>query len=332
MKKHRNTRNKRKKYRKLIILSVISFLCIMSAGYAAFQTHLNIAAKGNIKEMSAAEYLKRKVTTSNDGLYTDKYEDNRYIYKGKDPNNYITFNDELWRIISIESTGNLKIMRNNSIGNRPFDVKGARQNGYCGLVNDPSPKFSCNSWAKTENFINGTFTGLVEKDASLNIYLNNDYYGTILENDKIKIINGIFNTGPLTHDYSNPNIPLMQSKQEEKQQIWKGKIAIPTMIEYIEAGIDCKNVYATYYNSCAENNWLYDAAINSNSYTWLLSIWKNISVINFNIVPKGYVREGDFNGSGASYAIFPTLYLNSDIKISGEGTESNPYKIYQKNA
>ena len=40
---------KKKKQRKIIILSMICLLCIMTAGYAAFQTNLNISAKGNIK-------------------------------------------------------------------------------------------------------------------------------------------------------------------------------------------------------------------------------------------------------------------------------------------
>ena len=32
----------------------------------------------------------------NDGLYRDEYEEGRCFYKGTDPNNYITFNNEAW--------------------------------------------------------------------------------------------------------------------------------------------------------------------------------------------------------------------------------------------
>lgn len=44
-------------------------------------------------------------TSGGDGLYKDVYESGRYIYKGVNPNNYITFNGEEagWRIISLES-------------------------------------------------------------------------------------------------------------------------------------------------------------------------------------------------------------------------------------
>ena len=48
---------------------------------------------------------KEPIVTSGDGLYEDEYEEGRYFYKGADPNNYVTFNNEQagWRIMSIET-------------------------------------------------------------------------------------------------------------------------------------------------------------------------------------------------------------------------------------
>ena len=50
------------------------------------------------------------IVTSGDGLYEDEYESGRYFYKGANPNNYITFNNEDagWRIISLETNGTAK--------------------------------------------------------------------------------------------------------------------------------------------------------------------------------------------------------------------------------
>ena len=48
MGRHRKTRRELKKQRKIIVISLIAFLFIMVGGYAAFQTNLNITAKGNI--------------------------------------------------------------------------------------------------------------------------------------------------------------------------------------------------------------------------------------------------------------------------------------------
>ena len=56
-----------------------------------------------------------------------------YRYIGADPNNYVRFNDELWRIIGVfdtdDGTGKvekrLKIIRNESIGDYSWDYKSA---------------------------------------------------------------------------------------------------------------------------------------------------------------------------------------------------------------
>ena len=72
------------------------------------------------------------IVTSGDGLYKDEYEDGKYTYKGANPNNYITFNDEEagWRIISINSDGTIKIMKNGSIGDIAWDTSGNYGSNY----------------------------------------------------------------------------------------------------------------------------------------------------------------------------------------------------------
>src|SRR5699024_10361697 len=60
---------------------------------------------------------------------TEALTDYRYI--GADPNNYVEFNNEIWRIIGVftvdDGTGKmeerLKIIRNESIGNYSWDNK-----------------------------------------------------------------------------------------------------------------------------------------------------------------------------------------------------------------
>ena len=108
-----------------------------------------------------------------DGLYSDKYINDRYIYRGSNPNNYITFNGELWRIVSVDKDGNIQIMRNDILDVKTFDSKGVRDvNGtdggsYCEDADD-----GCNAWTINENivgepknFVNGDFSGEVKKDS-----------------------------------------------------------------------------------------------------------------------------------------------------------------------
>ena len=128
MRRRLTRKEKRNKTKKIIITTSISFLFIMVVGYAAFNTQLSLKAKGNIKSKKASDMLKENVVDEGDGLYKDIYEDGRYFYKGTNPNNYITFNNETWRILSVETDGSLKIIRKQSIGVRVWDESGG-ENG-----------------------------------------------------------------------------------------------------------------------------------------------------------------------------------------------------------
>ena len=86
------------------------------------------------------------------GELTTSDSPREYRYIGADPDNYIQFNNELWRVIGIFD-GQLKIIRNESLGDMEWDSN---------RVND---------WST----------------ASLQTYLNNDYYGTIDLEDRSKI-------------------------------------------------------------------------------------------------------------------------------------------------
>ena len=68
--------------------------------------------------------LKALAVTEGDGLYADEYESGKYIYKGANPNNYITFNNETWRILSIDSSGRIKIVRDELLSERAWDSSG----------------------------------------------------------------------------------------------------------------------------------------------------------------------------------------------------------------
>ena len=77
-----------------------------------------------------------------DELYKDEHGDIRYY--GAAPNNYVSFNNELWRIIGVID-GKIKIIRNESIGDMQWNS----------TLN--------NNW----------------NNASLKSYLNKDYYNSI---------------------------------------------------------------------------------------------------------------------------------------------------------
>lgn len=70
------------------------------------------------------------IVDNGDGLYQ---VDNKYIFKGNNPNNYILINNSIYRILSIDNNG-IKVISNESITSKEFDSKESRNNDnntYC---------------------------------------------------------------------------------------------------------------------------------------------------------------------------------------------------------
>jgi len=185
-----------------------AIILMMGVGYAAFQTNLNINVRGNIgiKKITPSD-LKNEIVTSGDGLYKDANIENRYYYRGANPNNYITFNNETWRIVSLENDGTLKIIKNDSIGNFAYDNAEAR---YSTVSTDFCTSASgCKLWGSKTTTLNyseaqvsaipleiyKTTYNLPDKEASLNTYLNTTYYSNLNETSKELINNHIWNIG-----------------------------------------------------------------------------------------------------------------------------------------
>ena len=116
-------RGKLKRQKSLIILGTFSMFLFFSVGYAAFSTTIRLNARGNVHPTTTytVEQLKSTVVTTGDGLYNDSDEQGRYVYKGKNPNNYLKINNEIWRIMSIDENNNLKIVKSEPI-TLPFDL------------------------------------------------------------------------------------------------------------------------------------------------------------------------------------------------------------------
>ncbi len=302
MRKLKRNRNKRRKF---IILGMVCILCVMSAGYAAFQTNLNISVKGNIKDYNAAWQLKKNVVDSGDGLYKDNYEEDRYVYKGGNPDNYITFNNELWRIISVESDDTLKIMKKDSIGNFGFDY--------------PSNQ---NNWSNP---------------VSLNSYLNNSYYSSLSEISKNLIQTHEWNIG-FVDEFENID-SLAYTINQEKSSKWNGNVALITISDFIKADSDirrCSSIKLITDNSnwenpqnstCWNTNYISNSMLTTttNLWMWLLTPKANVTNSVWRIRNFNYLHISAPNNK--DIGVLPALHLKSDIKLKGSGTLDNPYTI-----
>ena len=235
------------------------------------------------------------IVTSGDGLYKDEYEDGKYTYKGANPNNYVTFNNEKagWRIISINSDGTIKIMRNKDINtsdNLAWDTSGS------------------NNW---------------NRPASLNTYLNEDYYNSLTSTAQSQIVTSTYYAGAVTND----NNDLAGQINDENSKKWNGKVALPTLSEYIRSNSNkssCGSLSLNNdnYSSCKNTTWMFD----SSSYWWTLSPPSSSSYGVFNVYYHGYVDN--ISAIDSNYAVRPAITLSSDVQIiGGDGSQSNPYTL-----
>ncbi len=340
--RHRSRR--KNKQRKIIIISICSILLFMSAGYAAMSTNLEIDAKGNvIKKASGAENIlnNANIVTNGDGLYKDAYEENVYTYRGESPNNYVTFNGETagWRIISINTSDNtIKIIRNINLIDMYYDLNNNRNNGdYC----NSSGSYDCNIWGSSSTLYNnnlvpitqaareigGTKYNLPDREASLNVYLNEEYYSGLNEMAKEMIKkDAIYKVGPI---YYTEGQELSIDISNVSQVKWKGKIALIDATEYIRASTNpnCINLYdGSWYNRnypCKNNNWMFN-----NNYWWTLSplaISKSFSIMF--IDTPGYINSFSADSFNYPLGVRPVVTLSPNVKVSGSGTVNDPYNF-----
>jgi len=313
-------------------------ICVMTVGYAAFSTNLNIKVKGNLvdsKKISPSE-LKNNIVTSGDGLYLDSTEENRYIYRGANPDNYITFNNQLWRIISLESDGTLKVISNNALGLRQFDSASGRYKSgtYCNLSG-----YGCNVWGSKSTMLDSNASNITtmayqvqgssyllpSEESDLNIYLNTTYYNEISLESKAHIYeNHLWNVGVVYHN----NKYLKTTVTEEKANKWKGNVGLISPSDYLKASTDtsCTSIANGYYENsstpCKNNNYL------QTTFTyWTLSPWYSDAPTSLCAVSG----DGNLTTLNAYHTkqVRPVTYLKSEITLSGKGTQEEPYTINQ---
>ena len=239
---------------------------------------------------------------------TEALTDYRYI--GSDPNNYVTFNDETWRIIGVftvdDGTGNveerLKLIRDESIGNMAWDSN------------------SRNDWP----------------NATLNTNLNNGGYWTnsLTSDAKSMIGDTVWYLGG---SGSNNDVTASMFYERERgttvysgrSTSWTGKVGLmyPSDYGYATSGGTttdrnaCLNKELFNWDSvsdCYNNDWIFNSAFQ-------MTITPRASDSNyvFRLRGTGYVRSAD-----TSYAngVRPVVFLKSSIKIvDGDGSSSNPY-------
>ena len=344
-------RRQMKKQKRIIIISSLCLLLCLCVGYAAFQTTLSITAKGNIIDNSVD--ITDNVVTEGDGLYEDIYEEGRYVYRGQDPDNYIMFNDELWRIVAKEADGTYKIIRNDVLATRTFDDANHRStanNSYC-----TDPRYGCGVYATVSGTFSspsGSQSGTVTEDSSIKIYLNGDYYtNNINETAKGQMTSHSFNIGAV--EWLNESGAGADSIEEniagEKMYTWTGNVGLANVSDILKASINPSCTSASkvmnevmsvsgsedFSNPCS-SNYLLDLPDPTGFWTINAFGSESGSVLGYSDSANAWCAvfaggdgfvAGNFATNGGSYGARPVLYLKSDTTLNGSGTAEDPFTI-----
>ena len=94
---------RKKNSRKILIFSIVSIMFIMTAGYAAFSTNLNITAKGNVLEQDRV--IQSWPYESNEDFHTDYYRENIVSATFLDNNNVPDNATESWNVSEDKEKG-----------------------------------------------------------------------------------------------------------------------------------------------------------------------------------------------------------------------------------
>ncbi len=297
------------------------------------------------------------IVESGEGLYEVKHDDvseinegfkeTEFRYAGNNPNNYVTFNNEKWRIIGLVNVlvpqvdgsekveQRIKIVRNESIGSYSWDSQ--------------SDGTNYNDWTKS------TLMSLLNQGAYYNrtsgTYYNhnteipvNFSENGLLDFAKSMIEKVTWNLGGIS-DASRSIEPAKRIYDYERGKVavvdrlltWKGNIGLIYPSDYFYATGDnqntCLNKMISEWNNseCASNDWLLFEAVKDAPDDKL--IWTLMSGYDDqNDVIRILLTSVKQNAAWRDHAVYPTLYLKQNVKIlndTNNGSQEKPFSIVQ---
>ena len=336
--------------------SDISLTLVPIAGYEhggdliVPSNHTLISGSYEIFEpVNASEYITSLVSSNPDTMNNDD-PDGNVRYMGANPNNYVLFNNELWRIIGVFDVAStyggptekrLKIIRDESIGTYSWDNKPSG-------TGSSTFSYGSNDWtdsALMEVLNNGAYwnrTSGTCPSGSNGATTSCDFSSIGLTEEAKALIGDAYwhlggtasftsaSNGLASHFYGYERGTTVYSN---RPTYWVGKIGLmyPSDYGYATSGGTTTNresclakemISWNSYSDCKNNDYLY----NSSSYQWTLTPNSRYSYGVFYVNSTGYLNI--YDNVSNSYGSRPVLYLKSTVEITGgEGSQSKPYTL-----
>ena len=268
-----------------------------------------------------AESIIANADPNSNVIVTDDTASQNPRYIGADPNNYVLFNNELWRIIGVFSEDThgvsgeklVKIIRSESLGYIVWDTAG---------INDWST-------ASLQTILNGDYLNGTGSYASSGI--TSDTARNMIETITWKL------GGSSTNSDVTPSMFYERERgttvYSGRPTTWNGKVALmyPSDYGYATSGGSttnrdaclAKELYnwvSSSFSDCKNNDWLFNGG-----YQWTLTPYSSDSYDVFFVNSPGSVND---LYAGSSFGVRPSVYLTSNVIISGgDGTSDSPYTL-----
>ena len=256
--------------------------------------------------------------------------ENGYRYEGKDPNNYIWFNNELWRIIGVfdeathEVSGQnlVKIIRADSIGGLAWHKSNTNDWTASSLMNLLNGAYYNSENGTGGEYCYGYSTTVPAGNCDYTETGINDTYRPMIENVTWHL-GGRSSTGATAEAFYG---------YERGTTVYSGRP--PTTTEYIGLMYPSDYGYSVLSSSCARTtnlssynkatcagqSWLY-----GQGYEWTITPSSSSSSYVFYVHRYGNLS---YSTAHSGTAVRPVLYLDSSVYvIDGNGSISDPYII-----
>ena len=321
----------------------------------------NVTCSLTFKSVSATQTFAQYIaslagTTQGNGIVANE---NGYRYQGKDPDNYVWFNDELWRIIGVFATGR------HGVSNDPRTIGGSSSTYLVKIIRDES--IGAFSWdgstSMTNNWPSSTLYNMLNvcyydaQDGSSEICdkscfkarTDSSYVSSICDFTLTGIHNNGVDTsyqdmvqtatwylgGPGKTGYTTYTAPSLYGYETNSSAIYSGnstsamgKVGLMYLSDYAYAypASLCPRTTELWTNfnlDCGDSGWL-----SGRGNEWMVTPRSEANrALSGQSIVGGFAADIVWTG----YAVRPVVYLKSKtFKLDGTGSKSDPYIIGSK--
>lgn len=246
-----------------------------------------LTCKGNYEPKYLSDIVKdSKLDEYGNGVYQ---MDGEYVYRGDDVKNYVSFNNQLWRILKVDEDNDIELIFSKEENN----IKTAWDTKYNSSID--------RQYGVTTDYLH----------SDLNKFLEEYYKTNFTDESKAKIVKKPICIGKKAKDAPD-NI------EEECSTTIDEKVGLMVVSDYRRASLD-ENCTRFDSPSCANRNYIYESGIS----TWTLT-----SVSDNSYEVYVFEKKMKLLNAKTTNIVYPTIYLTKDtIILNGNGSIENPYVV-----